>query len=209
LAAIARADIGFICLRGKIKIICNRGVSGKLGVTLTKNGYVRAMATAKHNDEKRWVLLTIRPFQAQDTAALRALFVETVHHVNSRDYTANQIAAWAPSSYDETAWLARLSAINPYVAQLNGQIVGYADIQADGYIDHFFCHAQYQRQGIGKALMQKLFATAKLRGIARLYAHVSITAKPFFSAFGFIEVKAQQVEIRGQLLTNFVMEKRG
>ena len=56
--------------------------------------------------------------------------------------------------------------------------------------------------------MQKLLETAHQQGNARLYAHVSITAKPFFSAFGFIEVKAQQVEIRGQLLINFVMEKR-
>ncbi len=56
--------------------------------------------------------------------------------------------------------------------------------------------------------MQKLLETAQQQGNARLYAHVSITARPFFAAFGFVEVKAQQVEIRGQLLTNFVMEKR-
>jgi len=152
-------------------------------------------------------VIKIRKFQAADTDALRTLFVDTVHQVNSRDYNANQIAAWAPQSYDSAVWLARLSAINPVIAEIDDVIVGYADIQADGYIDHFFCHAQYQRQGVGKALMQKLLETAHQQGNARLYAHVSITAKPFFSAFGFIEVKAQQVEIRGQLLTNFVMEK--
>lgn len=153
-------------------------------------------------------MIKIRKFQAADTDALRNLFVNTVHQVNSGDYNANQIAAWAPQSYDAAVWLARLSAINPFIAEIDGVIVGYADIQADGYIDHFFCHANYQRQGIGKALMQKLFATAKQQGNTRLYSHVSITAKPFFSAFGFMEVKAQQFEIRGQLLTNFVMEKR-
>ena len=153
-------------------------------------------------------VLKIRKFQATDTAALRALFVETVHQVNSRDYNASQIAAWAPLSYDFATWLARLSAINPFIAELDGVIVGYADIQADGYIDHFFCHAQYQRQGVGKALMHKLLETAQQQGNARLYAHVSITARPFFVAFGFVELTAQQVEIRGLLLTNFVMEKR-
>lgn len=153
-------------------------------------------------------MIKIRKFQAADTDTLRTLFVDTVHQVNRGDYNANQIAAWAPQSYDSAVWLARLSAINPFIAEIDEVIVGYADIQADGYIDHFFCHAQYQRQGVGKALMQILFATAKQQGNSRLYAHVSITAKPFFSAFGFIEVKAQQVEIRGQLLTNFVMEKR-
>ena len=148
-------------------------------------------------------VLKIRKFQATDTAALRALFVETVHQVNSRDYNASQIAAWAPLSYDFATWLARLSAINPFIAELDGVIVGYADIQADGYIDHFFCHAQYQRQGVGKALMHKLLETAQQQGNARLYVHVSITAKPFFVAFVLFFSSIFQL-----LLTNFVMEKR-
>lgn len=41
----------------------------------------------------------------------------------------------------------------------------------------------------------------------RLYSHASITAKPFFEHFGFKEVKEQEVHIRGQILTSFVLEK--
>ena len=32
-------------------------------------------------------------------------------------------------------------------------------------------------------------------------------ARPFFEHFGFCLVKEQQVEIRGEILTNYVMEK--
>ncbi|TMN96988.1 hypothetical protein CWB66_17410 [Pseudoalteromonas sp. S558] len=45
-----------------------------------------------------------------------------------------------------------MSAINPFVAILNGEVVGHADVQGDGYIDHFFCHWKHQGKGIGKAL---------------------------------------------------------
>jgi len=44
--------------------------------------------------------------------------------------------------------------------------------------------------------------------LKRCYAHVSITAKPFFLHFGFNVVKEQQVNVWGVTLTNYVMEKR-
>lgn len=40
----------------------------------------------------------------------------------------------------------------------------------------------------------------------RVFAEVSITAKPFFEAKGFKVVKQQIVDIKGVKLTNFIME---
>lgn len=55
--------------------------------------------------------------------------------------------------------------------------------------------------------MQKLLAVGISNEVARFYAHVSITAKPFFECMGFTQVNEQQVDVRGQTLTNYVMEK--
>ncbi len=151
--------------------------------------------------------LTIRKFQRGDESDLRAIFFNTIRNVNIRDYSESQIQAWAPDNYDSSAWHERISSINPFIAVLEGEIVGYADVQDDGYIDHFFCHWNHQGKGIGKALMQELIATGQKKSLERLYSHASITAKPFFEHFGFKVVKSQQVEIRGQVLTNFIMDK--
>ena len=40
-----------------------------------------------------------------------------------------------------------------------------------------------------------------------LTTHASITARPFFEKRGYTVVREQQVERRGELLTNFVMRK--
>ena len=149
----------------------------------------------------------IRPFKATDAPALRALKYATIRQVNRKDYTEQQLQAWAPDEYDESEWLARISAMNPLVATLDGVIVGFADVQDDGYIDHFFCHVDYQGQGIGKALMNEILAISQLKSVKRLYSHVSITARPFFEHYGFYVVREQQVDIRSELLTNFVMER--
>ena len=152
-------------------------------------------------------MLTIRSFKATDAPALRALKYTTIRQVNRKDYTEQQLLAWAPDEYDEADWLQRISAMNLLVATLDGVIVGFADVQDDGYIDHFFCHLDYQGQGIGKALMNEILAISQLKSVKRLYSHLSITARPFFVRYGFYVVREQQVDIRGEILTNFVMER--
>lgn len=152
-------------------------------------------------------MLTIRKFQQGEESNLRDIFFNTVRHVNIKDYSELQVKAWAPDDYDQSEWCKRISAIDPFVAVLDNEIVGYADVQDDGYIDHFFCHWNHQGKGVGKALMQKLIATAQQQGNARIYSHASITAKPFFEHFHFQMIKLQQVNIRGQVLTNYIMEK--
>ncbi|WP_411358665.1 GNAT family N-acetyltransferase [Pseudidiomarina salilacus] len=145
----------------------------------------------------------LRRFQTADAAILRELLTATVRQVNKRDYTAAQIAAWAPDDYDRQAWLERLLRNQPFVAEIDDTIVGFADVQADGYIDHFFCSAAAQGQGVGRALIKQLLA----HNYPRFYANVSITARPFFERFDFRLVREQQVRVRGMALTNFLMER--
>jgi putative acetyltransferase len=153
-------------------------------------------------------MLSIRPYVATDAVALWLLFYQTIRHINSRDYSPVQIAAWAPDNYDLTAWQQRMQKLSPFVAEIDGVIVGYTDLQSDGLIDHFFCHYQYQGQGVGRALMQHVFTVGQTRGIRRYYSEVSITARPFYEHMGFSLVKQQLIDIRGQQFINFVMEKR-
>ena len=150
----------------------------------------------------------IRSYQPGEEPQLRELFYNTVHNVNQRDYTPEQRNAWAPAQYDANAWARRLLESEPFVALDNDTIVGFADVQSDGYIDFFFCHHAYQGKGVGKALMQHILKTGKRYGVKRFYANVSITAKLFFQHYGFDVVRQQQKEVRGVVLTNFLMEKR-
>jgi putative acetyltransferase len=150
----------------------------------------------------------IRPYQPGEEPLLRELFYNTVHNVNQRDYTTEQLNAWASKHYDTNAWATRIMQSEPFVALDNDTIVGFADVQSDGYIDFFFCHHAYQGKGVGKTLMKHLLKTGKRYGIKRFYADVSITAQPFFQHYGFAVVRQQQKEIRGVILTNFLMETR-
>ncbi|TMX31311.1 GNAT family N-acetyltransferase [Vibrio rotiferianus] len=152
-------------------------------------------------------MLEIRRFESGDEETLRTLFYYTVRKICINDYTDAQVSAWAPNIYVAEDWNKKIALLNPFVVLLDGQVVGYADLQPDGYVDHFFCHWQHQGKGVGTALMQQLIAEGARNFNHRLYANVSLTAKPFFERHGFIVAKQQSVDIRGQTLTNFLMEK--
>lgn len=157
-------------------------------------------------------MITIRHYQPEDAQILWQLFFHTVRQINVRDYTQAQVEAWAEDKSDLTDWIEKMKSNQPFVATLNNEIVdnkiaGYADLQPNGLIDHFFCHHQYQGCGVGKALMAHIDEQAKKRNLTRLHADVSITAKPFFEHAGFVVKEKQSVSLRGQLFTNYKMEK--
>ena len=85
--------------------------------------------------------------------------------------------------------------------------MGFADLQADGYIDQFFVSGFLGRQGIGRKLMEHIEAEARLRGIESLYSHVSLTAEPFFASRGFFVEERRQPVLRGVAFNNALMRK--
>ena len=152
-------------------------------------------------------MIKIRNYERRDAYVTWDLKFQTIRNINIRDYSSEQVAAWAPANFDMDVWLKRIDDMKPFIAEINGQVVGFADLQQDGYIDHFFCHADYQGIGVGRALMEHIFSTGRTNGVSRYYSAVSLTARPFYERYGFRVVKEQQIEVNGLLLTNFVMEK--
>ncbi|HEY8601286.1 MAG TPA: GNAT family N-acetyltransferase [Thermomicrobiales bacterium] len=151
--------------------------------------------------------MEIREFRAGDEPALREVFFSAIHGTAAADYTPEQVDAWAPAEFDRERWAERMRGIAPFVAEEDGRIVGYADVQGDGYIDHFFVAATAGRRGVGSALMRMIHATAAERGITALYSNVSLTARPFFEHWGFAVEREQQPVANGVTMTNFLMRK--
>ena len=147
--------------------------------------------------------MEIRMYQPADCAVLAELFYRTVHTVNARDYTPQQLDAWADGQPDLEGWNRSFLSHHSLVAVEQGEIVGFGDIDATGYLDRLYVHKDYQRKGVASALCDRLEQAAG----DRIFSHVSITARPFFESRGYKPVKMQQVERQGVLLTNFIMEK--
>ena len=103
------------------------------------------------------------------------------------------------------AWAKSFRAHRTIIAVVNGEIVGFGDMDETGYLDRLYVHKDYQGQGIASAICDELerFAAGKT-----FTTHASITAKLFFQHRGYHVVRKQEVIRRGVALMNFVMEKQ-
>jgi len=148
-------------------------------------------------------MIVIRKYQPQDCKYLSELFYNTVHTINAKDYSEEQINAWATGEVDLAEW--NKSLLNHYsiVAVKDNVIVGFGDIDKTGYLDRLYVHKDYQNQGIATAICDEL---EKAFDVDKIITHASITAKPFFLNRGYKQIKEQQVIRNGVVLTNFVME---
>jgi ribosomal protein S18 acetylase RimI-like enzyme len=150
----------------------------------------------------------IRPFEDTDCEATMHLFLETVHEINRRDYTPDQLDAWAPAETDPNLWRKSFHGKIAFVAERDGEILGFGEVVPDGRIDRLYVHEDFQRSAIGKGLYSALETEAKRLGLTRLVTESSITTRPFFESVGFQVVREQEVERRDLCMRNYLMEKR-
>ncbi len=149
--------------------------------------------------------MIIRQYKPNDCEKLVNLFYNTVHTINAKDYSQQQLNVWATDKIDLEAWDKALSENYTVVGVENDIIVGFGDIDKSGHLDMLYVHKDYQRQGIATAICNKLEQAVKVN---KIITHASITAKPFFEQRGFKVVKEQQIERNGIALTNYAMEKQ-
>ncbi|WP_170975495.1 GNAT family N-acetyltransferase [Martelella alba] len=126
-----------------------------------------------------------------------------------RDYSQEQLNAWAPEDIDMDWWRQELTEKAPFILYNNNEsIYGYADIQKNGHINHFFVAHDCQRQGKGTILINALVERAVEMGLRKVSVEASLTAKSFFEHHGFTVVKEEhEACLRGQKFLIFNMTR--
>ncbi len=147
--------------------------------------------------------MIIRKYINEDCDIVSKLFYDTVHTVNAKDYTEEQLSAWSNNA--DRLKSRRNDLLKQYtlIAEMNGVIVGFGSIDKSGCLDLLFVHKDYQNQGVATALCNELE-----KGFLVIKTFASITAKSFFENRGYIVVKAQEVERLGVKLKNYEMQKK-
>ena len=149
----------------------------------------------------------LRVYKREDKKALQELFFDTVHHSNARDYTPEQLRAWAPVEPNREVW-ARLDSAYCFIVELDKQPVGFAALSRDGCIDFLCVHKDFQNRGVATALLKQLCRLARKNGLPLLKTTASITAKCFFERQGFVLVEEQTKTLNGIPFRQYHMEKR-
>lgn len=147
--------------------------------------------------------MRLRKYRTSDCEHLAELFYHTVHSVNAKDYTKEQLDVWATGIVDLKEWNASFSKHYTVVAVENNEIVGFGDIDNSGYLDRLFVHKDHQGEGIATAICDELEYSVSGK---TLTTHSSITARAFFEHRGYSVIREQTIIRNGISLTNYIME---
>ena len=155
-------------------------------------------------------MFCLRDYTPADAAPTLALFKDSIRRVNCRDYTAEQIAVWAPDAIPVEPWHQKLMSRRTLIAETASEpaiLAGFTDLERNGHLDRFFVSADFQRRGVGRMLLSAVIAQAREWQLDHLFTEASITARPFFLAHGFREIRNNLVVVRGVALLNYLLER--
>lgn len=144
--------------------------------------------------------MKIREYKDADFEAVARIFYDTIHAVNAKDYSREQLFAWANNVDSLKRRREDLLSQFTLIAETEGETVGFGSMDKSGCLDLLYVHKDFQRRGIATALCDELE-----KGFTVIKTYASVTAKPFFEKRGYKIIKEQEVERLGIKLKNFEM----
>jgi putative acetyltransferase len=149
----------------------------------------------------------LRPFLAEDTPVLAAIFVAAVEQLTGDDYSEEQQEAWASTADDEDEFRKRLAGALTLVATLQNSPVGFASLKDGNHIDMLYVHPGAVGQGVAALLVDALEKLAGGRGAKALTVDASDNALEFFAKRGYAAKQRNTVTVNGEWLATTTMEK--
>ena len=151
--------------------------------------------------------MNLRMLRPEDFKELAILFHQSIRRISAKDYSDEQIKAWAPDEWDLKEWALSFNNKIVFIAEKDHKVAGFGELEKDGHIDRFYIHPDYAGIGVGKFIYQGLEAEAKKMNISSLFVEASITAKPFFEKMGFAVILEQTVYRKKVAFINYKMTK--
>lgn len=149
----------------------------------------------------------LRPFLLADTQRLQDLVAQSIEELTQDEYDEDQRLAWMSQAAEAEAFAERLAGNVTVLAELDGEILGFASLKAGKEIDMLFVHPYAAGQGIGSQLVEAMEKLAGARGAEALSVDASDTAHEFFERRGYAVVRRNTFTIDEVWVANTTMTK--
>ena len=151
--------------------------------------------------------IIFREASLEDLTQITSLFRDTVNHINSKDYSTEQIQHWKSGADDLQKWEQRIRDCYFALAESGNTLIGFAYLKSGNYFDGLFVHHEHQSRGIATLLADNIESKARDNGYDTVHSDVSITAKPFFEKRGYELDRVQKKPYHGMVFTNYLVSK--
>jgi len=151
---------------------------------------------------------TIREYRPDDAGPMAALYFDAVRTIGVRAYSLDQVVAWASEPASPTMVQERAADGRKTLVAVNStdEVIGYADLERKGHLDHLYCRPDVVGNGVGGALIDAILECARDWRLERVSVHASEIARPVFERKGFSLKERRDFTLRGVAIHNYRME---
>jgi putative acetyltransferase len=149
----------------------------------------------------------LRSFNPEDAEPLAEVYRDAVRTIGPQAYTEQQVNAWALYPDDIDEFRARLSRGLTLVAEDEGRVVAFGQLEPDDHLAFIYCSGSHCRRGIGSAIYRELEAHAFQKDVVRIHTEASRISRPFFSKHGYEDIEVETAVRFGVEFERFRMAK--
>jgi putative acetyltransferase len=149
----------------------------------------------------------LRSFNPEDAERLAEVYRDAVRKIGPQAYTEQQVNAWALYPDDIDEFRARLSRGLTLVAEEEGRVVAFGQLEPDDRLAFIYCSGSHCRRGIGSAIYRELEAHAFQKDVVRIHTEASRISRPFFSKHGYEDIEVETAVRFGVEFERFRMAK--
>jgi len=138
-------------------------------------------------------MIKVRRYRKGEEETLRQLCRDTTLLVNLKEYGPELVQKWVARLRNNSTWVEHVKNRNPFVAEIAGKIVGFAEFTDTGRIGAFYSHHEWQQKNVGSTLLETIEAEAQKLEIESIWVESSLSASKFFERKGFEVVEDREV----------------
>ena len=161
-------------------------------------------------------MLTVRRATREDIGAVDALLRRSYGPLLRADYPPSTLVLALPQMARAQPKL--LASGRYFLAEEEGEVLGAGGWSPEapgggrvvpglGHVRHVATDARAVRRGVGRAVMERVFAQARAERTARLSSLSTLTAVPFYEALGFRPLRRVTLHFGGAPFAAVEMER--
>jgi GNAT superfamily N-acetyltransferase len=148
----------------------------------------------------------VRRARSDDASAISEVVETAIRESAAETYTPAQLEAWAAGG-SRARVVALLETSTAFVADVDGQIVGFASLVGDD-VDQLYVTPTYGGTGVARQLLEVVENEARRGGIESLTTTASLRAVRAFDDFGFRAIERMERPFNGATFAVVEMTKR-
>ncbi|NOS67663.1 MAG: GNAT family N-acetyltransferase [Candidatus Peribacteraceae bacterium] len=128
--------------------------------------------------------MKIRLVCDEDYPAIARLRRQTIHHVNSKDYSEEVIDNWAAKVGSQN-FRKSADTCKRWVAMKEDTIIGFCEHTFECEVSRMYVHKDHLRKGVGSCLLEIAENSLKKQGCKKIHIESTVTAKDFYEKNGY------------------------